>query len=407
MSQIIDYIQSLPEQTFEFIQAHFTEMGCKISDNEQSYMISIPNNMDLAEKPFLRHAVGSIFTKNTNRLLCFGFPKTSDVDSSQFPIEETFYASEYIVGTLLRAYWDGKIWRLSTNGSMNAYESYWISEKSFGELFDSCLSRIYNSSTTFNHSPLLNTLKNSCCYQFLLSDPTVHLHQNIKPYIYHVGTFNLDTYSYIQTYISNKIHSPKVHTFTTKDQLIQHLSNSREVLGYILYTDSQTQTPRYKYLKDSFSRMKELLGNTPNMYLRYLECKSEGTDIELLMSVPSIRYYSSWIEKCLHEIITTSYNLYIEKYIKRQPEMFINYFYRPLLHDIHMKYNELRRSNPENKSKAKINIGIVHEIITKYHPKKLHFILNGLRYINTMNVVDPTNLPSFQAESTLENPMSN
>ena len=390
MSQITNYIRSLPEQSFESIKTHFTDMGCKISEDGERYMISIPIELDTTDKPFLHYAVGTIFSKNTNELLCFGFPKTIEMNKDSFPIEGSFYASEYIVGTLLRAYWDGTIWRLTTNGNMNAYESYWISSKSFGELFDACLSRIYKSPTIFSRSPLVEKLNKSYCYQFLLSDPTVHLHQNIKPYIYHVGTFNLTTNSYINTVVSSTLHTPIVHTFNNKEELEAHLVQNREVLGYIVYTDVNSQTPRYKYLKDSFAKMKELLGNTPNMYLRYLECKYEGREIELLMNVPSIRYYSSWIEKCLSEITTTAYSLYVEKYIKRQTEMFINYFYRPILHDLHMKYNELRTANPDDKSKAKITMTIVHDIIHKYHPKRLHFILNGLKYLNTMEIIDPT-----------------
>ena len=166
------------------------------------------------------------------------------------------------------------------------------------------------------------------------------------------------------------------------------------VLGYILYQNENNQSPRFKYLRESFSYMKELLGNTPNMYLRYLECKFEGREVELVMSVPNIRYYASWVEKSLNDICLTAYNLYVEKYIKRQPDMFINYFYRPILHDLHMKYNELRNSNnvesETNKTRAKITMQTVQEVVRKYHPKRLHFILNGLKYINTMNIIDPT-----------------
>lgn len=388
MSQIIDYIRSLPEQSFQFIKTHFTEMGCKILEDGNRYMISIPNDLSIDEKPFLRQAVGTIFAKDTNNMLCFGFPKTIDISKNDFPMEGQFIASEYIVGTLLRAYWDGELWRLTTNGSMNAYESYWISSKSFGELFDACLGRIYKETTVFSRSPLVELLNKDYCYQFLLSDPSVHLQQDIKSYIYHVGSYDINNQVYVDTNITKTIHKPIVHTFNTKDELEAHISKNREVLGYILYSNKDTQTPRFKYLRESFSYIKELIGNTPNMYLRYLECKHEGRGTELLMNVPGARYYSTWVEKSLYNICTTAYNLYVEKYIKRQPEMFVNYFYRPILHDLHMKYNELRAANTEIKSK--MNLAIVSEVIHNYHPKKLHFILNGLKYLNTMTIIDPT-----------------
>ncbi len=396
MSQIVEYIHSLPEQSFESIKTHFTEMGCKVSEDGDRYMISIPNDFNTDDKIYLRHAVGSIFQKNTNQLLCFGFPKTVEITAtSDFPINGQFNASEYIVGTLIRAYWDGSLWRLTTNGNMNAYESYWISTKSFGELFDACLSRIFKAPTIFSRSPLAEKLNTNHCYQFLISDPSVHLHENTKSYLYHVGTYNLNTNSYIEETIMPTIHKPIIHTFSSRDELDTHMGKNKTLLGYIIYTDSSSQTPRFKYLKPHFSYLKELIGNNPNMYLRYLECKYENREVELLMNFPALRYYSSWVEKCLSTIITTSYNLYVEKYIKKQPDMFINYFYRPIIKELHMKYNEAR---------VKITMATVAELVHKSHPKRLHFILNGLKYINTMDIIDPTTQQGQTDEQVEQSP---
>ncbi len=385
MSVLIQYIRSLEDQTYEGVKNHFVGMGLRVMEDGDRYMITVPNEMDLSDKPYLQFAIGTILNKSDHSIRCVGFPKTMDVDKNAvFPMNGAFCASEYIVGTLLRAYWDGEMWRLTTNGNMNAYESYWISQKSFGELFDACLSRIYKSTTVFSRSPLVDKMNTNYCYQFLISDPSVHLDQSVKSYIYHVGTYDLSNGTYVyDVELMDKIHKPRTHVFSTREDLENHLKKSKGVFGYILYPseNSSTQSSRYKYLTDHFSYLKELIGNTPDMYLRYLECKYEGRSNELIMNFPSIRYYSSWIEKCLSDIVQTSYQLYVEKYIKKQPELFVNFFYRPILGDLHKKYNEGR---------IKINLKTVNEIVHGYHPKRLHFILNGLKYIETRNIIDPS-----------------
>jgi hypothetical protein len=379
MSSLVSFINSIDNNSFENIKRTFEDLGCRVSDNVSSYMIYSPLDSS-SNHPILEHCVGSIFSKETNRLLCYGFPKTFDYTNDIEWKNGNIVASEYIDGSLLRAYWDGSVWRLSTNGSINAYESYWISEKSFGELFDDCLSRIYKTTTTFSRSALIEKLDKNCCYQFLIKHPSVHIDQTTKPFIYHVATFDLTTLCYVEKTALNTIRKPKTFEFDSIEKMKSSLGDMK---GFVFYPmDSvDTQSHRYKILSERFVYLRTLLGNTPNLYYRYLECKHQGISNELIANFPSIKYYSSWVEKSLFEIIRNSYNLYVERYIKRQPDMFINFFYRPVIRDLHKKYLE---------TKQKITIPIVSNLVHGYHPKRLLFILNGLKYLNTSEVYDPT-----------------
>jgi hypothetical protein len=379
MSSVVSFIDCIENKSFDNIKRTFEELGCRVSDNVTNYMIY--SSLDSSSNnSVLEHCVGSIFSKEDNKLLCFGFPKTYDYDSAIEWNYGNIVASEYIDGSLIRAYWDGSVWRLSTNGSINAYESYWISEKSFGELFDDCLSRIYRAPTTFSRSALVNKLDKNCCYQFLIKHPSVHIDQTTKPFIYHVGTFDLTTLCYVEKTALNTIRKPKTFEFDSIEKMRSSLGDMK---GFVFYpmTSLDNQSPRYKILSERFVYLRGLLGNTPNLYFRYLECKHEGISNELIANFPSIKYYSSWVEKSLFDIIRNSYNLYVERYIKKQPTMFINFFYRPVIRDLHKKYLE---------TKQKITIQTVASLVHGYHPKRLLFILNGLKYLNTSEVYDPT-----------------
>lgn len=386
MSTIREYIKDL---SFTAVKEHFTTLNCRLLEDGDRYMIVPPNEIPDEVFPILSQSVGTIFTKETNQIQCYGFPKTLDLPETltfngKSTVNGKIIASEYIDGTLIRAYYDGTMWRLTTNGVMNAYNSYWISEKSFGDLFDDCLSRIYQSKTVFSESKLAKSLDKNCSYQFILSTPSVHLISSIssktpKSFIYHVGTFSNDTLEYVVRFMDSHIHGPTVEEFNTMDEIRAKLDTSK---GYIIYSasDEKTQSPRYKLLSPEYIKLRKLIGNTPNLYLRYLECVADGTYKDLLYCFPNVRFYSSWVDKCLAQITKMVFTAYVDKFMKKNKEMYINYFLRPLLYELHGDFM---------KSQERVTYETIVKKLNSYHPKRINFILNGLGMIKTGDVEIP------------------
>ena len=390
MSILSDYItNALTDLSFTAVKEHFTSLNCRVLEDGDRYMIVPPNEIPVEVFPILSQSVGTIFTKETNKLQCYGFPKTLDLpETATFTGNSTFngkiITSEYIDGTLIRAYYDGTMWRLTTNGVMNAYNSYWISEKSFGDLFDDCLSRIYKDKTVFSESKLAKSLDKNCSYQFILSTPSVHLISSIssktpKSFIYHVGTFSNETLEYVVRFMDSHIHGPKLEEFSTMEEVYSKLDTTK---GYIIYSagDEKTQSPRYKLLSPEYIKLRKLIGNTPNLYLRYLECMADGTDKDLLYCFPNVRFYSSWVDKSLVQITKMVFTAYVDKFMKKNKEMYINYFLRPLLYEIHGDFM---------KSQERVTYETVIKKLNSYHPKRINFILNGLGMIKTGDVEIP------------------
>ncbi len=384
MSNLCDYIKStLKDHSFSSVKEHFTSNGCRVFEDGERYMIVPPNEIPEPVFPVLSLAVGAILTKDSNNLLCYGFPKTDDY-TPETVINGNIVASEYIDGSLIRAFYDGTTWRLSTNGVINAYNSFWISDKSFGELFDDCLSRIYKENTIFSESKLAKMLDKTCSYQFILSHPSVHLIHSIcsktpKSFLYHVGTYSNTEHVYVSRPMDKHIHSPKTEVVRSLDELQAKLPGAK---GYILYSeaDKATQSPRYKLLSPEYLGLRKLIGNTPNLYLRYLECLAEGTNKELLYCFPNLRFYSSWVDKCLVEVSKTVFSAYVDKFMKKNKEMYINYFLRPLVYELHGDFM---------KSQERVTYETVFKKLTSYHPKRINFILNGLGKIKTSDVELP------------------
>jgi hypothetical protein len=389
MSQLVQYIRSLEDTRYDYVKEHFSTRNCRVIDSGDYYMIYASNDFSVYQeqsnefKDAVVYAVGTILQKNTNEMVCYGFPRTLEIkENDSAPFVGSLVASEYIDGTLLRAFYDGTNWRLSTNGSINAYASYWISPKSFGELFDDCLTRIYGNTVSFPSSPLVNRLDKEHTYQFILTDPSVHMQKSSKSFIYHVGTFSNRTLQYVNHTLENSIRVPDTFTLDSYEELVQKLTQSKGVQGYIFYSTvvANTQNVRYKLLEKTYVRSRQLIGNTPNMYLRYLECKADGTDAELLTQFPALRYYSSWVDKCLSVISKSIYHLYVEKFILKNKTVDINFYYRPIVYELHGNFM---------KSQDKVTYLTVYQLLSSYHPKRINFILNGLKLIQTVDFVNP------------------
>jgi hypothetical protein len=397
MSQIVNYIKALPDLSFEAVKEHFISKGCRVHDSGPNYMIVAPveYNQDLSQ------AVGTILDKESHNIVCYGFPKTIELplESIEAPFSGKILASEYIDGSLIRAYYDGSIWRLSTNGVINAYESYWISQKSFGDLFDDCLSRIYNDKTIFSTSPLVDHMNKDYSYQFILRHPSVHLDQTTKAFLYHVGTFNNSNLTYVPDTIDNHFRKPQTTLFNSLDEVQNSIKTKAGCHGYIIYSqeNGDTQTPRYKMLNADYSYLRGLIGNTPNLYLRYLECLAEGRADELLDKFPSIRYHSTWVDKCLTNITNDVFHAYVDKFMKKNKEMYVNYYLRPLIYELHGTFM---------KTQVKVTPKIVMDTFKAYHPKRINFILNGLGMIKTGDVtlpaVDENHVPVAKQDKPIE-----
>lgn len=383
MSSICDYIKAtLADTSFLGVKEHFIANGCRVHEEGNHYMIVPPNEIPADMFPALSQAVGTILTKDTNDLVCYGFPKTIDY-TPEANLEGPIVISEFIDGSLIRAFHDGESWRLSTNGVINAYNSFWISKKSFGDLFDECLSRIYGEKTVFSQSKLAKMLDTSCSYQFIVSDPSVHLIHTICPktaFLYHVGTYSKTEKMYVSRPMDNHIRSPKTVVCQKLEELTTELPN---LMGYILYSEANkaTQTPRYKLFSPEYLHLRKLIGNTPNLYLRYLECVAEGTNKQLLDTFPNLRYYSSWVDKCLSDINKMVFHIYVDKFMKKHKELCINYYLRPIVYELHGDFM---------KSQQRVTSETVFKKLTSYHPKRINFILNGLGMIKTDDVELPT-----------------
>lgn len=377
MANLIKYIAGLSNQSFAAIEDHFSRRNVEVKDEGGSrYMLIAGKNVSYTHEPVdfqlaVTEAVGTILVKETNALACFGFPNTIDLTPQLLISPGPYAVTEYVDGTLIRAYClDSKDWYLSTNCVINAYNSYWGSAKSFGDLFDQCLFGV-DSGVHFANSSFAAKLNPKCSYQFILkADSSV---------LCHIGTFDhiLLQYVDVEGAIDGGVQAVKASgtVYETVADIQAAVENDNyNGQGVIFYPQAgaPTQAPRYKLLSQKFSKQRALLGNTPDLHLRSLQCLAEGTDSQLLQEfahVPKITRAMAVVQEKLAVIIKEVHALYIEKYVKRNRLITIDYYYKPIMRALHGHYRHTRQ---------KITRELVKNTINSYHPRRQLFILNGL-----------------------------
>jgi hypothetical protein len=364
MSQLLEYINSLPDSSFDSgVKAHFEALGLEVKEEGPRYMLVLKAQ---AQAHAIKQAVGTILTKDTNLVCCMGFPLTVDAACEIPPMEAgPFVVSNYVNGTLVRAYYASDCWKLSTNCVINAYESFWGSEMSFGDMVDDCLQE------QFSKSSLATVLNPAYSYQFMLQHPK-DCHNHPAPLLHHIGTFNNTTLQYVHR--DEVLNHPKVvswkpsQTMETFAKVQQHVL-ALAATGVIFHPQGQETTARYKLLHPAFEARRALLGNTPDFHLRYLECLATGTGPYFLCEFPHMLPLAITVQKALMAVTRDVHALYLEKFIKKNLTVPVLYAYRPILYALHGLYKQTRQ---------KITYQVVQGLIQSYHPPKQLFIFKSV-----------------------------
>lgn len=365
MSQLLQYINSLPDTSFEAVKAHFEAQNMEVKEEGPRYMLLSPTIQTIQTIQ-----TGTILTKDTNCICCVGFPSTVDALENRPTEPGPFVVTNYLNGTLIRAYYASDCWKLSTNRVMNAYDSFWGSKMSFADMLDDCLQE------KFSKSSLAAVLNTQYSYQFIVQHPKDAFNHQI-PLLFHIGTFNNTTLQYVHR--DEVLHHPKVvsavtqeHTFETFEKIQEFVHVNQSAQGVIFFPQGQETTVRYKLLNPTFQARRNLLGNTPNFHLRYLECLAAGSEKHFLYEFPHMLPLAIAVQQGLLTVMKDVHALYMEKYIKQNKLVPVLFAYRPILYALHGYYM---------KTHQKITKKIVSNTLYSYHPRRQFYILNSVGLI--------------------------
>ena len=299
------------------------------------------------ENPTVKACRGVVMSGGKLVLQTFGYTPeflVSARDSIQEYIGDSL--NEYRVfdsheGSLLRVFYAGNKWYVSTHRKLDAYRSKWASRESFGEIFENALAAEYaenedlrgrvgviepgQSASADEGTParrlqkaFFGTLDKDKCYCFLVrntSENRIVCQPPERPTLYHVGTF--DKLGGFELDRDVGVPRPLENKFTSLDEALNYAKelNPDELQGVILFSGAK----HVKILTDEYSKLFSVRGNEPSVKYRYLQVRMNNSTTDLLYQLyPRYTEIFEDYENKLYAIAQGIYSAYVQRFIKKQ-----------------------------------------------------------------------------------------
>ena len=393
------------------------------SMNKQVKLVDSDNGLDLfcyircesTDSDILKKCRGVVFNKET--VVMNGFPYTYEytednadiISKSIGPIfsDCSFYNSHE--GALIRLFYFGDKWYMSTNRKLDANKSKWSSKESFGLFFRQALDNeikineklrasLPDDESIDNLEKFQAILDKEKQYMFLLlnnDQNRIVCSPSDKYNFFHVGTFidgNLSMNEDIN------IPYPEKFNFQNLDDLFEYVNgvDIYRLQGIIVFAPNNFQ---YKIFNKEYFDLYKVRGNEPSLKFRYLQIRMNKRFNNLLNYLyPTFSPIFEEYENNIYGIGKLIHKAYIERFIKNQ------YVTVPMeefavikaCHDWHMKDRE----------KNKISLNKVMEVLNEQTPTNINKMIRRF-YIDKQNAEkketegikdDTVNFPSIQID---------
>jgi len=297
------------------------------------------------------------FIYQDDRLVCKTFPYSDEltVDSSEniTQVQDRLSTGSWLFypsyeGTILRVVNDGDTQLIATHKKLDAFNSRWGCEQSFGELFKTSITE-FNKDTTIDnpYEHFLNLLRGNQHHTFLLcSNLDSRIVANRDNEVFYVGSFDSQTHKYLGILPCVK---EKVSPFCKSIEPVGiSQSNISEIVDYVenksepfsqqgLVCIRQDEFSVFKILNSTYKNLSELRGNNPSLSSRYLELLLKRKDLVLdFCTVFSNKYHEfGYISELLDD--TTGYllNVILTRYLRKR-FMHVS----PVLHSFVKQYED-------------------------------------------------------------------
>lgn len=340
------------------------------------------NNYDNIVDKINHYCKSLIIEKETLNVICSQYNKIIYNNPAKAILKNNFTKSDYCFnvqesyeGTLLLVFNHNNKWFVSTRRCLDANDSKWIKNKSYGELFE----EVINGKFTFND------LNSNYCYHFVL----VH-HDNVNLIKYenwgenykeliHIRTTEKFTLTPVTFIVPNTI-KPKMLKFKKLADINKYLSSLNEkdeknksitTEGLIINMYEQSHPESITVMKLQtyiYNKIYNIKPNNYNIDQIYLELYQKD---KLYNFVPylvkgDVSHIINRINSALKNISSEITTLYHETRNKKNKELYdiVPKFHRQILYELHGIYLK-KINNEEQKKEATINVHNVYEYLKK------------------------------------------
>ncbi len=240
--------------------------------------------------------------------VCKSFPFTPEVSEAPENIREAYWSEE---GTVLRVFWNNERWYISSHRLIDCTSRKWSSKRTFGELFDDCISR----------EQLSSVLDKNFVYVFLLQHPENRIVSTFEtPRLLHVQTLRSNGEILEETKVflehPNIACPEKVNLEGNLSEMAQNPPRGKNGILFSLEDGNYA-----KIVSKEYTRKRNIRGNEPNLCLRYLnlsKLETKEDSEELLRMFPEKRREISEVQEDVASLNSYLYSLYRQRYISKE-----------------------------------------------------------------------------------------
>ena len=346
------------------------------SDAETGLSLFSYIHCEQTDSEMIKRCRGVVY--HNDQLIMKGFPYTYEFGEKDNLQEikdnvnfETcsFYDSHE--GSVIRMFYFGGKWYLSTNRKLDAFKSKWASKDSFGSFFkkalqnefetnEKLLSKVIGYDKETDSDDVVRIFANQILdqdkqYMFLLlnnKENRIVCEASETPTIFHVGTFVDGTLSMSEDVC---ISYPRKHNFDNIDDLLNYVDkvDFKKLQGVIVFAPNNLQ---FKIFNIDYQYLYNVRGNEPSIKFRYLQVRmNKDSNESLYYLYPEFSKHFEEYENYIYEIAEDITNAYIERFIKK------NYVTVPT-----EEFGVIRKCHTwhiENRLENKINIHKVVDIL--------------------------------------------
>lgn len=314
------------------------------------YVFSTPEN----SKDYIK----ILTNEEPRKTLCVLPSKLSNSDDFKekysFLSDTEFRFKEFIEGTFMCIFYDERIcgWEIASKNSIGC--NYWYirnqykvgdfdRQLTFRQMLIECLGEPFNKD--FNEISFLKDLSKSHVYHFVIQHPTNKMIINIqKPKAYLVDVYEIveenvkhmspEEYSSWSCFKDQEnIFYPKCYNLESLDyDNIKNKFDNNDLQGIVV---SHIENNEQTILEDeSYSKIKELRGNHPNLQYLYLSLIKENKITEFLNVFTIYKNLFDKFRQELFEFVCELHKQYISYYVHKRGEK-VPKKYFPLVYRLH------------------------------------------------------------------------
>lgn len=321
-----------------------------IKEDNELYMITYDRNISNMNNSVVKQCRGIILEKESNKIVCYTFNKSLD-DGSQLDWDTT-KIERSVDGTQIRLFYYNNEWKFATTRCINADRAKWFSKQSFYEMYKDCGEVDYDK------------LNKNYCYSFVICHPNNRIVVNYStPKLVHVLTRDLQTLEEVECDIG--IEKPQQFTnFNTLEDVINDCNtNDSFEEGYMLCDKNSN---RLKVKNANYMKIKDLRGNTNNMFYRYLQLRYDGLIEAYLSFYPEFKGKFMLYELDIYNLAKEIQRQYMNRRV-HNVEVIIPQHFKTMIYKLHGTYLETREKTTVHK---------VMEELNKLHPSQICFMYN-------------------------------